>query len=286
MPTSSLRNSIVSYTLATLLGGAALCCGGCTNVFFLPSRELAFMPSDVGLTFDVWKAQTKDGVTLHGWRLLPVGDARATVLFFHGNAQNIASHLASVYWMPAEGIEVFLIDYRGYGQSEGSPSLQGLQEDVRAAFEYVDEQRRKDVPFVVFGQSLGGVLALDLAARREVERRIDLLVIDSAFTSFRGIAREKLGEWWLFWPLQYPLSWLISDDANALAASQRLTAPVVFIHGTKDVTVGAHHSERLFEHVRGEKELWLQPEMGHIAVLGLPEQRQRLLDRIFRQQRR
>ncbi|MFL6647184.1 MAG: alpha/beta hydrolase, partial [Sulfurifustaceae bacterium] len=96
---------------------------GCTGVFFQPYRTLVRTPDDIGLAYEDVRFKTADGVVLHGWFLPANATACATVLFLHGNAENISTHIGSVYWMPRYGFNVFLPDYRGYGASSGTPSL-------------------------------------------------------------------------------------------------------------------------------------------------------------------
>ena len=137
---------------------------------------------------DVW-FQASDGVRLHGWyctqqrndgdRSSPVA-TRMTLLWFHGNAGNITYHYGMIEGLVAQSIAVFIIDYRGYGRSEGSPSEQGLYMDARGAWDYLTKERAvAPGQIVVFGDSLGGAVAIDLASKVEAAG----LVVLSSFTS-------------------------------------------------------------------------------------------------------
>jgi uncharacterized protein len=185
-----------------VLGGLALALGGCTGVIFQPMHELVLTPDQIGLDYEEVEFAAADGVRLHGWFLPARAPRRGSILFLHGNAQNISTHIASVAWLPAKGFDVLLFDYRGYGRSEGSPSLPGLHLDFEAALEAL--LARPDVEpdrVVVFGQSLGASLAITALAASPRRQQVRALIIEGAFTSYRALAREKLGDFWLTWPL-------------------------------------------------------------------------------------
>ena len=110
---------------------------GCTQLFFFPMKQEVRTPADIGLVYEDVYFPGKDEHKLHGWYLPAVGHARATVLFLHGNAENISTHIGSVYWLPARGFNVLLFDYQGYGQSEGTPSVAGALDDVEAALGFL-----------------------------------------------------------------------------------------------------------------------------------------------------
>jgi hypothetical protein len=136
--------------LAPLL--LSLCLAGCTSVFFQPSSTLFATPGQYGLDYERVEFNAADGTPLFAWFLPARGAPRGTVLFLHGNAENISTHFASVAWMPAAGFNVLAFDYRGYGASQGRPTLSGVQLDIDAAMRVllgradVDPQR-----IVVFG---------------------------------------------------------------------------------------------------------------------------------------
>lgn len=259
---------------------------GCASVFFQPQRALVMTPDRVGLDYQDVFIETPDGVRLHAWYLPAQGEARGTVLFLHGNAQNISTHIASVYWLPERRYNVLLLDYRGYGRSAGAPSLDGAVSDAEAAIAWL--AARPEIGkqgMAVFGQSLGGALAVHTVAHSAHRGRIKALIIDSAFSGYRAIVREKLAGFWLTWALQWPLSLLADDRYSPRRAIAGISpTPLLIIHGEHDPVVPAHHAERLYAAAGAPKVLWRIPESGHIQALTRPEQRRRLaeyLDRIF-----
>jgi len=201
----------------------------------IPSRELVASPRDIGLAHEDVHLETADGVRLHGW-YLPAPDARGTLLFLHGNAGNISHRLDSLRIFHDLGLAVLIIDYRGYGRSEGRPSEAGLQQDALAAWRHLVETRQ--VPperIVVFGRSLGASLAAWLAAREDAGG----LILESGFISVPELAAELY--WWL------PVRWLahLRHDTRAYVAAAR--APVLVAHSPDDEIIPYRHGRVLYD---------------------------------------
>jgi uncharacterized protein len=252
---------------------------GCTAVFFQPMRRQVLTPDELGLAWRDEFFETADGVRLHGWFLPADGPAHGTVLFLHGNAENISTHIGSVAWLPADGFNVFLIDYRGYGLSEGEPDLQGLHQDVEAALATVFTLEGVDPNSVaVFGQSLGGAVAISGLARSAQKHRVRALIVEGAFADYRQITREVLARVWLTWLLQWPLSLTIDNDFRPQADIARIApVPVLIVQGTEDVVVPPGHAETLYAAAGEPKALWLVPGAGHIAAFRSTAMRQRFV---------
>jgi fermentation-respiration switch protein FrsA (DUF1100 family) len=251
-----------------LIAGMMLVLAGCNGMFFFPYRTQVRSPDQLGLKYEDVYFPARDGTRLHAWFLPGTARVQGTILFLHGNAENISTHIMSVQWLPAQGFNVFLPDYRGYGASAGEPSVEGVQDDVDSALRTL--LARPDVEpdrLVVFGQSLGGAIAIYNVAHSPSRRHIRGLAVESAFSSYRGIAREKLGAFWLTWPLQYPLSWLVSDRYSpADAVAEISPIPLIIIQGDHDPIVTVGHARRLYELAREPKELWVVPGSGHIQA--------------------
>jgi fermentation-respiration switch protein FrsA (DUF1100 family) len=242
---------------------------GCSGLFFHPSRDMQEGPAVRLFSHRDVVFPSSDGVPLHGW-YFPVENARGSILVLHGNAQNLSTHVNSVLWLVKEGFNIFIIDYRGYGWSGGDPDLEGVHRDADAALEKLFTMPETDPDrVVVLGQSLGGSIAIYAVTHSPRKDRIRALVIDSAFSTYRRIAREKLNDFWLTWPFQYPLSWTVNDAYSAEKwIGQVSPLPVLILHGLDDPVVPLHHGSVLSEAARQPKELWFTARSGHVQSFG------------------
>lgn len=274
-----------------LLAASLAILPACDSYFFYPQRNFVANPYLDRVVREDLLFDTPDGVRLHGWFLRPNGEPRGTVLFLHGNAENISTHVGSVLWLAVEGYQVFLFDYRGYGKSGGTPGMEGIHVDAQAAIERlfrmdgVDRDR-----VVVFGQSLGGAVAVHAVAHSPHRDRIRALILDSAFSGYRRIAREKIAEVVLLWPFQAPLSLLVTDRYSPERWIGRIRpVPLLLLHGDADKVVPVRHGERLYALAEEPKQLWIAPGAGHIQALSDGNLRKRLLsylDSVLRERER
>src|SRR3972149_8064441 len=146
---------------------------GCSSLFFYPQKAHFDNPALKSVSYEDVYFMTSDGLRLHGWYLKTKDKSRGTILQLHGNAENISSHVNSVLWLALEGYDVFSFDYRGYGKSQGSPTLDGVHIDARAALETVLKlpDINKERIFVL-GQSLGGAIAVYTVANSPYKNRV------------------------------------------------------------------------------------------------------------------
>ncbi len=250
----------------------------CSELFFVPAKDMVRTPASLGLEYRDVGVDVAHGVQLRGWLLEGIAPVKGTVVFLHGNAQNISYHLASVDWLPQRHYNVFIYDYRGYGESSGRPSIATSVTD----FPFVMDALQAMLPaaqrrYVVFGQSLGGSFAIAQVARYKDRYPIKALIVDSGFAGFRRIAREKLHDFALTRPFDWLLQWLFPDQPDVLRDVARIhPLPLLIIHGLADTIVPARHAELLFQHASQPKALWLIPGVGHIRFLSAAAGRDRL----------
>ncbi|MEX1670501.1 alpha/beta hydrolase [Zhongshania guokunii] len=241
---------------------------GCEGLLFFPQQQLLRSPADVGLSYQEASIALDGGDTVHGWWLPAAGNAQATVLFAHGNAENISTHLASVYWLPARGVNVLLIDYRGYGKSIGSPSVVNAQLDVVAGLAWLAGQAsERDTPWFVLGQSLGASVA-GVAVARSGNKYPNMagLVLDAGFSRYGDIAQEIAAGNWLTWSFQCFARWGMPDGQDLideLAAIAPL--PLLIIHGRQDPVVPYAHAAALYKAAQQPRRL-LSYDGGHIET--------------------
>ena len=246
---------------------------GCNGLFYHPNssqyRSLDSIAGAEELTF-----ASDDGTKLHAWFLHAQGAPKGTVVYFHGNAQNLTSHISYVDWLPAEGFDVFAFDYRGYGQSEGSASRQGLHEDSLAALGYISTRPGVDADrLVVLAQSLGGACAA--AALGEGAVKVRGLVLDSTFAHYIGMANEVLGGTFL----TYPLAWLLLSNSHSPAQSIASIAPtpILCFHSLEDPVVPIRQGRALYA-AAGEPKTFVEVSApGHAVATKSRAARERLL---------
>jgi len=226
-------------------------CGLQRQMIYHPSGDLEATPDRLGMAYEDVFLNASDGVRIHGW-YVPAPGAKATLLFLHGNAGNISHRLDNVKRLHDQGVNVFILDYRGYGRSAGNPDEQGLYRDARAGFSYLLD--RPDVNperIAVFGRSLGGAVAVDLCSRRACPR----LILESTFTSTADMARS-------IFPF-FPLARLLTERFDSESKIGRIRAPLLQFHGTRDEVVPFRLGEKLFRAAPGPKRFVPIPEAGH-----------------------
>jgi len=248
-------------------------------MFFHPTRELAAPPEPAGGSLDEVFFPSTDGVRLHGWILRPSGPPKGTVLFLHGNAENMSTHVNAVLWLVEAGYLVFAFDYRGYGTSDGTPDIPGVNRDGVAALDLAFRIRNGEGGgVVVFGQSLGGAIAAYAVANSPRRAEVKALILDSSFAGYRRIVRDKLIAGIVTLPLAWPASWTVEDAYSPERwIGSVAPVPVVVVQGTKDPVVPFSHGERLYRLSGQPKGFWKVEGGGHATALLLPEVRAQLL---------
>jgi fermentation-respiration switch protein FrsA (DUF1100 family) len=208
------------------------------QLIFYPSRALASTPDDWGINYQDVQIGTDDGLALHGWWIpaaRPRSDPPQVLLFFHGNAGNISHRGDSIAIFSELGLDVLIIDYRGYGHSDGSPSELGLYRDADAAWRWLTQER--GVPpnqIVLFGRSLGGAVATRLAAGTQPAG----LIVESSFDHLASLARTHYPLLSRLVPLRYEF-----PVAEKLAS---VRCPVLVLHSPEDRIVPYQLGQRLF----------------------------------------
>lgn len=249
----------VEWTPLYLLGLATLLTAGLvaivlaleTHFIYYPVRPLRGTPADLGLAYHEAAFTTADGVRLHGW-FVP-GRNAVTWLWFHGNAGNISHRLENIALLHRRlGVNIFIFDYRGYGQSEGHPSEQGTYRDADAALAYVRSLPTVDpARIVAFGRSLGAAVAVELATREQVFG----LVLEAPFTSIPAMARA-------LYPF-LPVCPFLRTRYDSLARIGHITAPVLILHSRDDEVVPYAQGQALFAAAPEPKRFYTIVGAGH-----------------------
>jgi fermentation-respiration switch protein FrsA (DUF1100 family) len=250
---------------------------GCfNNKFYQPNQILYETPDLYNLHYEEVFFKSKDGTKLHGWFIPAVGDAVGTIIHFHGNFGNVTYYFNQICWFPLNNFNVFTFDYRGYGQSEGTPSRRGIYDDSVSAIEYIISNPTISSNNVyIFGQSLGGVNAIVAIAKNNFPE-IRAIAIEGAFYSYRAEAQDMMGSTFQkeigYIPFLSQQIWLISlfSVTNSYSSDEFIDQvspiPILLIHCTEDSLVSYHHSERLYEKAKEPKHLWIISGCSHLQV--------------------
>jgi fermentation-respiration switch protein FrsA (DUF1100 family) len=198
---------------------------------------------DWGLPYQDVNLTTADGIQLHGW-YIPHADSSKVLLFFHGNAGNISHRGASIAIFHRLGLNVFIIDYRGYGKSQGDPDEAGLYRDADAAWQYLTQEKGVDKDnIIIFGRSLGGAVATRLAA----EVHPAALILESTFSSARDMAKS-------LFPIIYRLL-IFRYRFNSMGRIKQINCPLLVMHSPDDEIIPFHVGEKLFNAANEPKRL-------------------------------
>jgi len=204
------------------------------KALYFPTSEIEYLPTVIGLSYEDVYIDTDDGIKLHTW-FIPATDSKYTLLFCHGNGGNISHRIEKLDILNKLGLDIFIFDYRGYGKSSGRPSEKGFYKDVEAMYNYLVSKRRiepKDI--ILYGESLGGAVAIELATKRKPKA----LITEASFSSTKDVAKEL-----------YPLfpTFIIWSKFDSLSKIKNITIPKLIIHSQNDDIIPFSHSLKLLE---------------------------------------
>jgi len=224
------------------------------HMIYHPNRQMQQTPDQAGLKYEDVTLTTSDGLRINGW-YLPGRDAKLTILFFHGNAGNISHRLEKLAIFNDLGVNTFIIDYRGFGRSEGKPTEEGTYRDARAAYDYVvgkyavGRARSPSAPHpgprsvIVYGESLGSAIAADLASKVEVGG----LILEEAFTSIADVGQKMF-------PF-FPVRCVVRNKYDTLSKLPRIKVPLLILHSREDEIFDMRHPQRLLAAANAPKQL-------------------------------
>lgn len=220
-------------------------------LIYVPDRRYHATPRDADMPFEDLRLSTPDGETIAAW-FVPTAGATRTVLLCHGNAGNMADRLIFMRQFQRFGYDVMAFDYRGFGRSTGRPDEHGTYLDAQTAWDYLVEQKgREPRDVIVWGESLGGAVAIDLASRHEP----GLLIVECTFTSMGDVAAD------LLWML--PARLILRHDYDSIAKVTQIRCPKIFLHGRGDELIPFALGERLFA-AAPEPKLFIPTDGGHV----------------------
>ena len=232
--------------IVLLLGGSLFMFGLERRIIYYPSRELYTTPGALGLVAQNIEARTSDGETISGWLIKKpapaTGTPRPLLLMSHGNAGTIADRLHRVvHFQKHLDVDFALYDYRGYGQSSGSPDEKGTYEDSRAVYDWLIAHGESAQRIVLFGESLGCAVSVQLALDRSARG----LILEAPFASIRAMAKAVLP--WL------PGVPFLRTHYDNQAKMPRVAMPLLVFHGTADEVIPFAQGESVFAAAREPK---------------------------------
>jgi fermentation-respiration switch protein FrsA (DUF1100 family) len=220
------------------------------KLLYFPQREIAQTPRDIGLHYEELRFVTSDRVAITAW-YIPAEDEQGVLLFCHGNAGNISHRLDSIRIFNELRLSVLIFDYRGYGMSEGRPTEEGTYLDAEAAWDFLATTKKiRPERIVLFGRSLGGAVAAEIAMRKNP----GALILESTFTSVPDIAQQYYP--WL------PIRLLSKFRYATVEKVGQIRCPKIIIHSPDDDIIPVAHGRMLYERASSPKD-YLQIRGGH-----------------------
>lgn len=212
-------------------------------------------PRAVGVPeMSVLQVETADGLTIHGWYARPSRAGAPTVVLYQGNTGTTAMRAFKARVLLDAGLGVWLAGYRGFDGNPGVPTEDGLYSDARAVLDWLERNGTPSDHVVVYGESLGTGVAVQMATEREVAA----VVLESPYTSVPDIAELR-------YPLM-PVQWLTLDRFDSIAKVERIRSPLLITHGEQDTVIPVMFARRLFEKAPGLKEAVFLPRAGHLDM--------------------
>jgi len=265
--------------------GVALGLAGCSSIYFLPLTPWVQNPERQELAYEDVILIHPDGLRIHGWWipavLEPGQEAKGTVYFLHGNAQNISTHLMAVTWLPPQGYNLFMLDYRGFGLSEGKAKLPGVFEDIQLGLDWLAHAERTQKPLIVYGQSIGAATSSYVLAQGDNQNKYQCAVLEAGFTRYRDAASHIMSQSWVkvLKPVVLPT---LANDWAPIEQVGNIQPPLLIIHSENDEIIPYGHGESLYA-AAAEPKAMLTLDAPHIGG-NFSEVKQQGLLQFFNQQ--
>ncbi len=269
--------------LRLCLATALLSLSSCTHLFYRPDHVLYYPPDKTGYKNQDIYFNSLDGTKLHAWffHATTPGKPKGTLVHFHGNARNMSSMYMSLAWLTKRGYNLLSFDYRGYGDSSGTPSEEGTYKDGLAALDLGWRLHLENDPagskFVVYGHSLGGVVALRSFLDFRHQAGTSLVVMDSTFMSYRDLAQTMMASHWQTWVISPFARILVSDEFASKNVISRLKTPLLVTHDRHDPLVPFGQGEELYAAAPGKKFFWDKDDGVHAGLFTNEQNKDRFL---------
>jgi alpha-beta hydrolase superfamily lysophospholipase len=261
-----LRCSVIAVPFALM---------ACSSLMYYPRKDLIVDPAKYNLSREDVYFTNSENQKIHAWWFASKQKpAKGTWIFFHGNAENISTHFLALSWLPEAGYNYLIWDYPGYGESEGEPDPYHNVISGNAALEWV-HQNKDPNPLIVYGQSMGGIVAMRTVIEMKDKIPIRIMIADGTFSSFQRIARKKLAQHWLTW-LAQPLAYVTLSDRWAPDVDRISPVPLLVLHGDQDHVIEPEHGERIFADAKEPKGFIRVPDGSHGNLFWVADRKYRV----------
>ena len=221
------------------------------KMLYLPTQTPDYQKRLSIESLNITRVTTEDKLRLIAWHLN--GDpGMPTILYFHGNSGTLFDRADKYRLLNQQGFGVIALSYRGFSGNPGAPSEQGLYKDGRAAIAYAKAQGIEENALILYGESLGSGVAVQMAT----EMKPAAIILEAPYTSVRGRAEE-------LYPY-LPVKYMIKDHFDNMEKIGNVTAPVLILHGEKDETIPAQHGQLLLATANEPKKGIFYPNVGHV----------------------
>ncbi len=237
--------------------------GGCSkNAIFPTDTKVYDSPVNYAYSYEEFYFKSSQESMLRGWLFRSKGPSQGMIVVANGMAYNMSSRFTEWTWVLERGYDLFIFDYRGYGESMGEVDMFGFVDDVTMAIEYA-HALNESLPMVVVGQSMGGSFVIDAVAKKPYPY-VKLLVIDSTMTGFALAAKDIIKEHVLLWPLIWIPDTMTPEGVDSIDFVDKTETPTLFMVGLQDEIIPPSHSANLFVKANEPKALWIVEEAKHV----------------------
>ncbi|MDH4199123.1 MAG: alpha/beta hydrolase [Spirochaetia bacterium] len=248
---------------------------GCSGFFYYPDHRVYLPPENYHIQYTDYTIESANHVRLHvRWFPSALKETRGHILQFHGNAENLTSHYASLIWLINEGYDLITFDYRGYGDSQGKPDPEGIRNDALNTIQFVfkkTDDSKKTKKIFLYGQSIGGAILLDALTQLKTDPGISGIILESTFDSYKNLAIGKLSRQWFTWIFIPLAAMIVSDATSPHGKLGKLPAgvPKLVFHGDVDMVIPEKYGLHLFNELGNPKKYILVKGGAHLNMYNL-----------------
>ncbi len=249
---------------------------GCSkNAIFPADTRVYDSPVNYAYRYEEFYFKSSQEALLRGWLFRSKGPSQGVVVVANGMTYNMSERFKEWTWLPEKGYDLFIFDYRGYGESSGEVDMFGFVDDVASAIEYA-HLLNKDLPMVLVGQSMGGSFVIDATAKKRYPY-VRLLVIDSTMKGFASAGKDMMKKHILLWPWIWAPEVFTPEGVDSIDFVDKTALPMLFMVGLDDEIIEPSNSADLYIKAKAPKAFWIVEGAEHVQCIHNPEVKEDLL---------